>query len=288
MRNTLVIISVLISGFASAQNIARKAVFTKGQQFEKTGSVKMNMNMEMMGQSMEVINTTSMTSSIVVKNASDKDYQVTNTVTRALASVNAMGQEMSYDSDKKEDSTNELGKVLSKKVGKAVNLTVDKKGFITTTDAPKDETLAKALDVMGGMGEGVQTEPNIIGSTFEVIADLPKDRTLKVGDSWADSVIASDGKNRLVNQYKITGIAGDEAQVAIEQLVSKSGTMEQGGQQMNMTLNAKGKGSYTVELSSGVVKKRTYLIEGAGTMEMAGMSIPFTMTTNTEENVKKK
>ncbi len=54
---------------------------------------------------------------------------------------------------------------------------------------------------------------------------------------------------------------------------------------MTIDLNMAGtaKGSYTLEVAVGVIRKRLMEMNATGTMEVAGQSTPFTMKLNMDE-----
>ncbi len=62
----------------------------------------MIIGMDMMGQSIEINNTNTVITVVEVKNASAKDFALASTVKRVVTSMAGMGQEMSYDTDKKD------------------------------------------------------------------------------------------------------------------------------------------------------------------------------------------
>jgi hypothetical protein len=59
---------------------------------------------------------------------------------------------------------------------------------------------------------------------------------------------------------------------------------------MAIQLNIQGtsKGTFAMEVATGIVKKRNVLLDATGTMEVAGQSAPFTMKLNMDEGVTKK
>lgn len=287
MRKLLFIVPIFITGIVSAQNLTRKAVFSKGQQLEKASVMKMTINMEMMGQSLEIANDNTITSAVEVKSTTDAAYNLASTVKRVTARASSAGQEMTYDSDKPEDANNELGKAIGGKVGKTNNITVDKKGFVTASDDTTQTDAEKAAGLMGGIAGATANPGTQVGGSFELIGNIP-DRALKAGDTWSDSTSEKGAQGKVVNHYKVVSITGNEALISMDGTVARSGEMEQNGMTLNMNMTGTSKGDFTMEVGSGLVKKRSLVIDATGSLEAGGQSIPFTMKLITEEAVTKK
>lgn len=283
MKKLLLVITLFTSGIAGAQTLTRKAVFTKGQQLEKSTVLNMTMNMEMMGQSLEMKNDQTNLSVIEVKDATDKEYSLANTLKRVTMASSAMGQQMNYDSDKKEDADSELGKVFGGKIGKTNAIKVNKKGIITANDDTSNNELMSGMQ--GMLPTNIDVKNGGVGGNYELVALLPE-KSLKVGDAWVDSTSDKDGKQ--IMNFRVVDIKANDAVVAVSGIMDRAGEVQQGGMTINMTMSGKTKGEYTLDPATGLVKKRTLVVDGTGTMEMAGQSIPFTMKMNTEETVTKK
>ncbi len=287
MRKLLVIVSFFTAGAVHAQSLTRKAAFAKGQQLEKTTVMKMNMNMEMMGQSLEMVNNNTMTSLLEVKNTTDKEVVIANTIKRIVAHASSMGQEMDYDSDKPEDANNDMGKMMGSSVGKTSHVTIDKKGFVTANDDSSLNEVAKKAGGMMGFENGGFASPNKVGASFDGIGNLPE-KPLKIGDTWADSTVEKNSPNKVVTNYKLVAINGGEAQIALDGTVAKTIETEQSGMTMTVTMKGKTTGTYTMDVASGIIRKRNMQLDATGSMEMAGQSIPYTMKMTSEENIAKK
>ena len=271
MKQFLAIAAVLITGAASAQTISRKAEFKKGQHIEATSSMKMVMTMEMMGQSMDMVNNYKFTSKVGVTDVTATDNKLSTTLTRVVMDMQAGPQTMSYDSDKKEDADSELGKAFSGKLNTPVNITTDKKGMITASDEKADP----ASDIMNDMGGGMGESMTKIGTSLEIIANLPSGKTFKAGDTWVDSLTDPKTNAKYVLNYRVVSIQRTDATVTFGGTVGRSGEMQQGGMTMNMDLKGLLKGEYTMETASGLVKTKKLNLEGEGKLETMGQEIPF-------------
>lgn len=286
MKKLLFIPLALSTVFVSAQSLSRKAVFAKGQQLERVAAIKMNFGMEMMGQSINFDNNNTITSLVEVKNATAKDYAIESTVKRVVMTMNGMGQEMSYDSDKKEEATNEMTKKMKELVGKVNHLTVDTKGNITASDDTTGDVAEKAGGgFMGGLGSGLANSGAKIGTVYDLVANIPE-KGIKTGETWVDSTTSKEGKT--ITNFKVLEIKGNEAIVDMDGTVTQNGETEANGMTISMAVNGKIKGQYTLDVASGIVKKRSTNLDATGTMDMAGQSVPFTMKMTMEEGIGKK
>lgn len=286
MKKLLFVPLALAMVVVNGQSLSRKAVFAKGQQLERVASVNMSFGMEMMGQTIDMKNVNTITTLVEVKNASDKDVALASTVKRVIMSMNGMGQEMAYDSDKKDGNTApaEMTQKMGEMVGKTNNLVINTKGIITTSDDTTGGAAANAGGFMG-MGGGLVNVGNKPGNSYDLIANLP-DKSLKAGDTWMDSTLSKEGKT--VTSYRVVEIKGDEAVVSMDGTVAQNMETENNGMTINMNINGTSKGQYTMEVATGIIRKRNATMDATGTMEVAGQSVPFTMKLIMDEGVVKK
>lgn len=284
MKHFIAIAAVLITGAASAQTITRKAVFTKGQQIETSSTMKMVMTMDMMGQSMEMVNNYKFTNKVGVTDASPAETKLTNTLTKVVVDMQAGPQSMSYDSDKKEDSSSQFAEAFKGKLNNPVKVTVNNKGMITASD---EKDTKEAEDMMGSMSGNIGESMTKVGSSLELIANLPE-KALKAGDTWVDSLTDQKTQSKFLLNYRVVSIQGADAQISFGGTVTRSGEIEQGGMTMNMDLKGLLKGDYTMEVATGMVKARKMNMDGDGKLAIAGQEIPFKMKIDTDTNSTKK
>ncbi|MBO9566041.1 MAG: hypothetical protein J7621_24920 [Niastella sp.] len=276
------ILGVLV---VNAQSLSRKVVLKQGQQVERVAAIKMKIGMEMMGQTIDINNDNTVTSLVEVKNATGSAYELATTVKRVVTSMNGMGQNMSYDTDKKDGAaSNEMTKKADELVGKTNNLTIDSKGVITKSDDTGGDDKENAGGFMGISG-GVLNAGQKVGVTFDLVAKLP-DNPVKVGDSWNDSTISKEGK--FYTRYKVVEIKSDEAIIDMEGTLTQAGQVENNGMTIDMNLAGNSKGQLSMDVTSGLVKKMAMAMDATGTMEVAGQSIPFTMKINVDQGATKK
>lgn len=280
------LIASLVSGMAvSAQTVSKKVTLTKGQQLEQSSQVNMLITQEAMGQVMEIKMESSLINLFEVKDNSATGYSVANTLKKVLMNMNAMGQEMKFDSDKKEDLDGQLGEAYRDKINKPNEYTLNKEGVITEIkNKPAETKDASGGGMMGNMMNGTVGEEKE-GAVFNAIANIPA-AGVKVGDSWKDST--NEDGNSSVTNYRLKEVKGDEGVVEVESDMALSRELEQQGMTMQLEMKGKTTGEYTFDVNTGLIKSRKATTKAAGTVEVAGQSVPMTVETTVTSSVSKK
>src|SRR5438477_12363363 len=97
---------LFIAGFCQ---LPGTLVLTKGQKYLVENKFNAVTSQEMAGQSMESKADIFTSNNFEVSDVKDGNYNLTNTITKVTAALTAMGQDMSFDSDKKDDMDGEMG-----------------------------------------------------------------------------------------------------------------------------------------------------------------------------------
>ncbi|MBC7890064.1 MAG: hypothetical protein H7Z13_19475 [Ferruginibacter sp.] len=266
---------------AAAQTSPGKLLLTKGQKIEIDNNIKSVINQEMMGQAMEITSDAHMIYLAEVKDKKPDSYLVSFTLTRLTTNGSAMGQEMKFDSDNKEDMESETGKALKDQ------LNVSKEAEFNES-AKVINSVKKDTKVSGGGGPFMEmmkqfTDGNGDGSTgataFEVI---PAGK--KVGDSWSDSVITESIKT--YTNYTFKELDANNATITFTGKQVTKMKVEQQGMEINISMDGKISGEETVDMSTGLIKKKTTLLEGTSNTEVMGQTIPGTTKVTTTIIVK--
>ena len=268
---------------AAGQTVTRKVGLAKGQQLEQQSHVKMNMTQEMAGQSMEIKMESDITNLVEVKDAAANSFEVANTVKKVLMNMTAMGQDMKFDSDKKEDMDGQMGQAFKGRIGVPREFTVNKDGIITALKTKSDSSEA-AGGMMGGMmtlGDSEEKE----GSSFNSLANIPA-KGVKVGESWNDSTTDDNGKT--FTTYTLKEVNGGNGLVTLFANSDISRQMEQQGMSMQMDMKATTVGEYTFDVATGIVKARKATTKATGTIDVAGQSLPVNFETTVESTISKK
>ncbi|WEK37564.1 MAG: DUF6263 family protein [Candidatus Pseudobacter hemicellulosilyticus] len=284
MRNFLVALALLTAGAAQAQQPIRKISFTPGQQLQKATVSKMTIEMDMMGMPLTIDQNVTITADFTINKSSAKDFSATSKIKRIVASMNGMGQDMSFDSDKPEDRQGEMGKVMGEKLDKPVTVTVDANGIITAVDSSAVTASPATGGMMDALALGTPLGDPKPGGQYELIAKLPA-RTLKVGESWADSTVDKDGK--ATTTYLVKELTKGQVVIAINGILSRAGTIDQMGMSFNLDLKGTTEGQLIADTATGLVKSRQLKGEAKGTLEASGQTIPLNMKYTSDENVTK-
>ena len=199
MKKLLLFIAVSVSALTiTVAQTASTLNLPKGQKYLVENKISTQNTQEVQGQSIESKADFSSSYHIEVKDIKDNNYNLTNTIKALRVSATAMGQDVSFDSDKKEDLDGENGSELKKYINQPKDITIDKSGKVINTGKPDTTSAAPAQPNMitmmmkqmigdpeeGGYGANMAFEP------------VPEKAT--VGTTWADSS-SGNGISRVTN-----------------------------------------------------------------------------------------
>lgn len=265
---------------ASAQSVSKSVGLKKGDQLEQVTKMKMNLTQEMMGQTMEILMSSTTQNLVEVKNTGS-NIEVANTMKSALMDMDAMGQQMKFDSNKKEDLDGEMGAAYRKILNVPINYVLDNNGVVTKIVNKPEEGDENA---MGNMLGGSLTDEKE-GASFSTLANIPA-KGAKVGDTWSETSENQGAKT--VTTYSLKEIKGDEGIVGMNGDITMNREMEQQGMAMVMDLKGTVTGQYTFDVKTGIIKVRTTTTKASGNIEVMGQSIPMAIESTTESTVTKK
>jgi len=263
--------ALLMAGLANAQKIA----VSKGQKLEATNITKTSM--EVMGMSIE--NNTTATSEVEVKDVNTDGFLFSNTVKRLVMKMNGFGQDVDFDSDKKEDMEGQVGESVKDKINKPQEVVVNKQGKIV-------EMKQTGESKPGGMGDMMDFQGSLMkGQPFPVLIQLPG-KDVKPGDSWVDSAGTVETV-KTVTTYILKQISGGDVLVTFTGTLAKSGTVQQGGADIQLDMSGTVTGDATYDVSTGLLKKNTTLSDIKGTLGVMGQSAPLTVKVESNTVTKK-
>jgi hypothetical protein len=221
--------------------------------------LKSTTTLEMSGEQMgnEYKSDITTTSTLKITGADDKNYKATSTVTKMTMKSNAMGQDINFDSDKKEDMDGQMGQMMGKSVNQPTEVLISKE----TGDQKNVEE--KADEGMGFMGGGSDKA----GGVFYHL-----DPSKKVGDKW--TITTDDAGIKTTKNYTLKSKNGNIAIVEVDFTAKGNTTKETMGQSMDMTIDTKGKSTMEVDTTTGIVKKNEADIDNNMVIEAMGQSIP--------------
>ncbi|MDX1936797.1 MAG: DUF6263 family protein [Flavihumibacter sp.] len=248
---------------------AQKIVIAKGQKLETTISTKMTMTMEMMGQSMENLTETVGTTVTEVKEASANGFTLSQLLKKMTMNATMMGQEISFDSDKKEDMDGQMGEAVKGKIGVEEEYKISATGKVLVAPESKSGESNPMNDLSGVSGSIA------VGQQLPYLVPVPS-KTLKPGDTWVDSSGTAETV-KLVNTYTLKEIKGDELIVAVTGVMVKNGATEMNGMEMQIELNGTIKGESVYETATGWLKNGSTNMDVKGSISVMGQSVPIDM-----------
>ncbi len=273
-KSILLLLIVTVSAVFTAQ--AQKLAISKGQKLETMTTTKMTI--EVMGQNVD--NESSSTSNVEVKDVNADGYLFANTVKRMTMKGSGMGQDMSFDSDKKEDMDGQVGQAVKDKIGAVQEIQVDKQGKVAAIKEAVDSKPA------GGMADMMSLTGDIAkGQPYPLLIQLPA-RALKTGDSWTDSS-GTAATIKTVTTYTFKGINDGAAVLSFTGTLAKAGTIEQNGMEIQMDMTGVTKGESSYDAASGLLKTTTSSADIKGTLGIMGQNAPIAATVTSNIVAKK-
>jgi hypothetical protein len=255
---------------------------TQGQKYLVETKLTTSSNTQMQGQSMESNADISSTYNIEVNELTAGNYNMTNSMSSIKMNMSAMGQNMNFDSDKKEDLDGEMGSTIKNFINKPNPVVMDKAGNIIIskeTDSVKEETANnQTAMILKQMGDPAEQG---YGAKMAFIA-IPKNA--KAGTSWTDST-SNDGITRITN-YTVKEINGDTATLSISGTEKRETKMEMQGMEINTNTNGKFTGEEIVNITSGVISQNNTTAEASGTIKVMGQEIPTSIKATSVTTVK--
>lgn len=271
---------ITMQGFA--QTATGKLSLIKGQKIQIDNNIKSVIKQEMMGQSMEITIDANMIHQVEVKDKkSTNNFLVSSTLTKLTTNGSAMGQEMKFDSDNKTDLESETGKAIKEQLNVSMDVEMDDKGKVVN-GVKKDANAAgggQLMEMVNNVTGAGADDSNGANAAFDVV---PAGK--KVGDSWSDSTITSEMKT--YRNYTFKEARGNLATIVLtgKQITKK--TVEQQGMEINVTMDGNLSGEGVVDMNTGILKQKTMILDGIGSAEVMGQSIPVTTKITTTTTVK--
>jgi hypothetical protein len=262
-KRILLLMVITVTALSAIQ--AQKIAVTKGQKLESTLTTAITM--DVMGQNIET--STTLVSLVEVKEVNAKGSTMANTITRMLIKSNAMGQDINFDSDKKEDLDGQMGQAVKGKIGASQEVVVDQNGKVVEL---KDTTKKAA----GGMGDMMNMSGELAkGQAYPMLLQLPG-RPVKAGDNWTDSA-GTAATMKTVTNYSIKSITAEGVMVSYTGTFIKNGTVEQNGMEMQLDMSGKIKGDASYETGTGLLKKNDAVMDVSGSINVMGQNAPIAM-----------
>ncbi len=243
-----------------------------GQKYLVENTITTSSSTEMMGQTMESKADVTSNYKLEVKEVKGDNINFVNTITLMKLSVNAMGQDVNFDSDKKEDMDGDMGKNFKDIINQPKEVVMDKSGNIIRgekADTATETTGAGSPTEM--MMKQIGGDPAEQGYGAKMAFELvPKG--VKVGSAWSDS--SSKNGIRKVTNYKITGIDGDVYTISLDGIIDTDLKTEMQGMEILTKTKGKFTGEEKVSLKTGIIIENTTNSDATGTVQVMGQEIP--------------
>jgi len=266
----LILFALIFIGYGSiAQEKTKKHIFlNKGQKINVVNTISSDADMGM-GMQMK----TNMVSNgiLSVTGENEKEYTLTNTLTRMKGTMDVMGKTHDFDSENESDRNSEIGKSLSASLGKSDSVVVNKfSGMVafekkdTSLDKSEPNPMEDMIKAFGNDGDNT----SITGAFLIIPAGK------KAGDSWTETDSSKEKKS--VIKYTINSISNGTATVSFQTTMDNTSMVEVQGSQMNVSINTKSKGEILSNIKTGLVNKRIIDSDISGTIDIMGQSMPIT------------
>jgi len=271
-----ILLSLVLMTTLMVASYAQKIAVTKGLKLETLTTTKMNM--EVMGQNMD--NESTLTNTVELKEVTGDGYLFSNTVKRMTTKISGMGQDISFDSDKKEDMDGQMGQLLKDQIGATQDIQVDKKGKVAGIKEGGDKKAGPDMASMMSMS-GDLTK----GQPYPILIQLPA-TGVKPGDTWTDSS-GTVAAIKTVTTYTLKSITAGNALVSYTGTLAKNGTIQQNGMEIQMDMTGTVKGESTYEVKSGLLVTTTSSSDIKGTLGIMGQNAPIAATVTANVVAKK-
>lgn len=263
----LIAVILLISSAVTAQKSLDLSYNLKsGQEYSLTINTNQTIQMEMMDQTMLIKQNIDNYQNVVIKEVStDGHITLEYTYTRIKLNQDAMGMEITFDSDAIEEADNpmikQVAESMEKVIGKSIQTTIDRYGN------PLSNNISDVMPENSSV-QGAET------GMMTIFAGHP----VKVGDSWEVETSVDINSDILIKStYKLDEIKGQSASISFTGLVTGS---EIGGN--TAEVNGEINGIIELDIATGWTKSATIRQSMTMLMQEEGMSMPMTVSSVTE------
>ena len=273
MKKIIIILSgIVITSTVSLAQSTGALNLSPGQKYLVENKITTSSSSEMMGQTMESKADVSSNYRIEVKDIKGENINFVNTITAMKMSVNAMGQDMIFDSDKKEDMDGDIGKNFKDIINQPKDVVMDKSGNVIITEktdtASETNSSANPTEMMMKQLGGDPAEQGYGAKmAFEII---PKGS--KAGSTWSDSS-SKNGITKVTN-YTLKEINGDDYTISLAGTINSEVKTEMQGMEIETKTKGKFTGEEIVSAKTGVIKQNTTNSDASGTVNVMGQEIP--------------
>lgn len=253
-KSALTIILIGFLGNLSAQQVKLPV----GKKFQMITAIKGNSITSMMGQDIEMTNTSTVYVDHELKSADEKKFVLGLKITRITGSVAGMGQEQQFDSDDPSFKSNPGFEEGFKSLGKETEVVVEE-GKV----AVKGELAEAARIISGNAGDA-----NEMGKIFLLL----KENDLKTGYSWNTNT-SGEGSSAQ-NVFTVGKVTDTEVEILVDAKVKNTSTINQNGMEIKQQTEATTKAARIYNKSTFLLISETANSEIKGNMEIMGQQVP--------------
>lgn len=274
---SVLVVAAMCSSMALFAQSNASLNLKKGQKYIVENKVTTKSSTEMQGQQMEANIDATTSYNIEVKDAAGNNYNLTNTITNLKMNMSQMGQEMTFDSEKKDDLAGPIGTAMKDFINQPKDIVIDKSGKVVgeKKEEKKDEAtsmMAKQLGNFEATGFGADM-------AFEA---LPQN--VKVGSTWTNKTDA-DGISKTTN-YTVKSINGKLATIGLEGTLATDTKMEMQGMEITTKTTGTFTGEEIVDITTGVVQSNNLTTDAKGIVGVMGQELPTTSKVVSATTVK--
>lgn len=254
-----------------------------GQKFLVENKMNTISSSEMMGQTMQSTADVTSTYKIEVKSIQNNNINFINTFSGLKMNMKVMENDISFDSDKKEDMDGDIGKNFKGILNEPKKVVMDKGGNVIVADkadsAGEDAPDNPAMAAMKQMGGDPAEQGYGASMTFEAIPP-----NIKVGSSWTDS--STTGGVTKVTHYTVKEINGNEGKLTLNGTIAGEVKTEMQGMEIQTKTSGNFTGEEIVDLKTGVIKQNNTSTDAKGTISVMGQEIPTSSKVTSTTTVK--
>ena len=253
----------------------------KGQKFIMDNKITALTSQTFMGQAIASNADLVTHSSIQVNDVTGDRYTLTSNYSLVKFNMSAMGNDLSFDSDKKEDREGEHGAAFKDFLDQPKEVSIDKRGKVLS---PLDDSSVNTeVEIVKMMVQQLIGEPQETGYGI-TMAFSPVPRKTTVGFSWTDTT-NHEGLFKTTT-YTIKEIKGQDALISITGLLNTDVKTEMQGMEVVNRSTGKITGEQNMDIGSGLIRERKTVVESSGTITLQGQDLPMTTTVTYISQVK--
>lgn len=272
----------------TAQQYDLKLNLSKGQQYTQVLTMNLDMAETISDQAININTSIKYELKQTVKSlTAEGNFVLENEYKHISISIDAMGQQMSYDTDSKDTSGNDAMKtyadVFKQILGKKFSVTLSPKGKVIEVKGLKelmsslmkrnnDPTVQKLIE---GTLDDAKMSSNF-ESSYHIFPDVP----VKIGEKWSQkNLMESIVPMNISTVYTLKAINNGKATIAASGDFSvNDDNFESGGMKMKLHLAGNCDGFYDLDIKTGISTTSNVSIPMIGTMEISGMQIPVSIS----------